>query len=82
MPCATLSQAELAELRRIQDVIRMGHVKSVEVEKIVLDQGETPKLEDALVIDCSGRGLRPIEGLNVFDGDTLNLMLVRICSPA
>lgn len=79
--CATLSQAELAELRRIRDVIRMGHVRSVEVSKVVLDQGETDKEEDALVIDCSARGLRPIEGLKVFQGDTLNILLVRICSP-
>jgi hypothetical protein len=59
--CATLSQAELAELRRIHDVIRMGHVKSVEVDKIVLDQGETPKLEDALVIDMA-----KVKGKNPF----------------
>jgi len=79
--CATLSQAELAELRRIDDIVRMGRVKSVEEDRIVLEEGETGKEEDALVIDCSARGLRPIEGLKVFDGDTLNILLVRVCSP-
>jgi hypothetical protein len=79
--CATLSQAELAELRRIPDIVRMGHVRSVEADKIILDEGETGKEQDALVIDCSARGLRPVEGLKVFEGDTVNILLVRICSP-
>jgi hypothetical protein len=79
--CATLSKAELAELRRIENIVRMGHVISMTTDKIILDAGESDKEEDALVIDCSARGLRPIDGLKVFDGDVLNLLLVRICSP-
>lgn len=79
--CATLSQAELAELRRIENIVRMGHVRSVTKNQILLDEGESAKKEDALVIDCSARGLRSIDGLNVFDRDVLNLLLVRICSP-
>jgi len=79
--CATLSQLELAELRRIHDVVRMGHVRSVEVDRIILDAGETNKEQDALIVDCSARGLRPIEGLQVFDGVTVNILQVRICSP-
>lgn len=79
--CATLSQAELAELRRIENIVRMGHVIAVEMDRIILDDGEMIKDEDALVIDCSARGLRPVDGLKVFDGEVLNILMVRICSP-
>jgi len=79
--CATLSQLELAELRRIHDVVRMGHVRSIEVDRIILDEGETIKEQDALIVDCSARGLRPIEGTKVFEGGTVNILQVRICSP-
>gem|GEM_PF-2087695 len=35
---ATVSQAELAELRRIQGIVRLGHVISIEPSQINLDQ--------------------------------------------
>ncbi|MBK4739105.1 hypothetical protein [Noviherbaspirillum pedocola] len=79
--CATLSQAELAELRRICDIVRLGRVISIDEDRIILEQGETDKKKDAVVIDCSAQGLRPVEGLNVFDGSTVNLLLVRVCHP-
>ena len=40
--CAILSQAELTELRRIEDVVRMGHVHTVEPGRMTLD-GRNPR---------------------------------------
>src|SRR5262249_53680612 len=40
--CATVTQPELAELRRIRHVIRLGRVKRIERDMIVLQQGEVP----------------------------------------
>ena len=40
--CAVVSQAELAQLRRIEDVVRMGHVKVIDPTQIVLNQGTVP----------------------------------------
>ena len=37
--CAIVSQPELAQLRRIDDVVRMGHVRALEPGRIVLDDG-------------------------------------------
>jgi len=36
--CAVVSDAELAQLRRVTKVIRKGHVKAIEADRIVLDQ--------------------------------------------
>ena len=54
--CAILSQAELTELRRIEDVVRMGHVQSVEPGRITLEGGTRDIDRSALFIDCSADG--------------------------
>lgn len=80
--CAVVSQAELAQLRRIEDVVRMGHVKAIEPAQIVLDRGRVPTDAETLYIDCSaGAIVKPPPGLPVFDGDHINLLMVRWCQP-
>src|ERR1700742_488093 len=38
--CATVTGAELEQLRRIDDIVRMGHLLRIEAGKMVLDGGE------------------------------------------
>ena len=57
--CAILSQAELEALRRIDDVVRMGHVQSIEPGRITLDGGTRDIDGSALYIDCTRRRFRP-----------------------
>ena len=40
-------------LRRIRNVIRMGHVRRIEPGRMILDQGEVPLADGALIIDCA-----------------------------
>jgi NAD(P)-binding Rossmann-like domain len=80
--CAILSQAELAELRRIEDVVRMGHVLSVEPGRITLEEGTRDLDRSALYIDCSADGLAHREPTTVFDGDHISLQTIRTCQPA
>jgi hypothetical protein len=40
--CAIVSQAELEQLRRIEDIVRLGHLRSVHPTQIVLEQGALP----------------------------------------
>ena len=56
--CAILSHAELDELRRIEDVVRMGHVQSLEPGRVTLDGGTLDIDGSALYIDCSRRRFR------------------------
>ena len=79
--CAVVSQAELAQLGRIEDVVRLGHVRSVEPTWIVLDEGTVPAEHDTLYIDCSASAIVMPPALPVFDGDRINLLLVRTCQP-
>lgn len=77
--CATVSQAELAALKTVTNVIRMGRVKRIAQTEIVLDDGTIPTSPGTVHIDCTADGLerRPI--VPIFDGDRITLQTVRTC---
>lgn len=79
--CATVSQAELRELRRIRNVVRLGRVKAIEATRIVLAQGSREIEPGWLVVDCSAAGITTAPALPVFDGGRINLLVVRTCQP-
>jgi NAD(P)-binding Rossmann-like domain len=79
--CAIVSQAELEQLRRIEDIVRLGHLRSVHPTQIVLEQGALPADPDTLYIDCSAGALQMPPALPVFDRDHINLLMVRWCQP-
>ena len=81
--CATVSQAELRELRRIRQVIRMGRVRRIEPGRVLLEQGAIDGLPGELFIDCSACAIPARPGMPVFAGDeAIHLQLVRTCAPA
>jgi hypothetical protein len=54
---AIVGEAELALLRRVTDVVRLGHVRRIERDRIVLDHGTVPTDARALHVHCAARGL-------------------------
>src|SRR5580658_7313442 len=54
---AILSESELRLLRQVGDVVRMGHVRRIERDEIVLDQGRVPTDERTIHVHCAARGL-------------------------
>jgi hypothetical protein len=54
---AVISEAELALLRRIEDVVRLGHVRRIERDEIVLDAGSVPTTGATVHVHCASRGL-------------------------
>jgi hypothetical protein len=79
--CAIVSLAELAELRRITDVVRMGHVQAIDRDGVALDDGTLPMAGKPLYIDCTAVGLGRGGVTRVFDGDRITLQTVRTCQP-
>jgi hypothetical protein len=79
--CGTVSRDELALLRRIGDVVRLGRLRAIEATRIVLDDGELAAPDDTLYVDCSASAIQPLPGLPVFDGSRVNLFMVRFCQP-
>lgn len=58
----TLARWELALLRTIEHVVRLGHVLAVEQRRLVCATGTVSIAPDALVVHCAGSGLprRPL----------------------
>jgi hypothetical protein len=79
--CAIASDAELVQLRRIDNVVRMGHVRSIEAGRVTLDGGTLQTAASALYIDCTAVGLGRGDVTDVFAGDRITLQTVRTCQP-
>jgi hypothetical protein len=79
--CAVVSPAELAELQRIKDIVRLGHLRAVAPTRIDLDQGSRAADPDTLYIDCSASAVVQPPPVPVFDGGRINLLMVRWCQP-
>ncbi|MEK8051444.1 NAD(P)-binding protein [Ideonella sp. DXS22W] len=75
---ATVSLAELAELRRIHQVIRLGHVQALDAEAMVLDQGRVPVAPGTLFIDCTASAVRVKPLQPVFQPGRIVPQLVRV----
>lgn len=54
---ALVSESELALLRRIDDVVRMGRVQAIEPGEIVLDTGRVATDARSVHVHCAARGL-------------------------
>jgi hypothetical protein len=79
--CATVSQDELASLRRIQDVVRLGRVVHIAADRIVLQDGSIPADGGQVYVDCSAAGLRLAPARPVFADGLITLQQVRACQP-
>ncbi len=77
--CATVTRAELEQLRRITDVVRMGHLLRVDANKMVLDGGTVAMDAPALYIDCTADGAEKVPATDVFDRGRITLQSVRGC---
>lgn len=80
--CAILSDGELEQLRRIGNVVRMGHVTSIDADEIHLDHGTVPVGPSTLHVDCSAAGIPTHPSTPIFDGNRITLQWVRTCQPA
>ena len=63
---AIVSQAELAQLRRIHGIVRLGHVKTIDARQMQLEHGSIPMTPDTLVVDCSAAGIPSLASVPVW----------------
>ncbi len=77
--CATVTQAELEQLRRIENVVRLGHVRRIEPDTILLDDGTVPTSTETLHVHCAADGLARRPAVPVFNRDAITLQALRAC---
>jgi NAD(P)-binding Rossmann-like domain len=79
---ATISTGEIDELRRITDVIRMGRVRAIEPDALVLDGGRIVMEPDTLYIDCTASAVEIRPSIPIFQDRLVTLQIVRVPQPA
>jgi hypothetical protein len=77
-----LSSRELRAVRQIEDVVRLGRVRRIEPDRIVLETGEVATTTDVLHVDCTALGLRDAPATPIFQPGRIVLQQVRQLSPS
>ena len=77
--CATVTKMELAQLRRIKNIVRKGRVKRITQDTIELAHGTIATSRLHLHVDCSADGLANRPAVPVFQGNRLVLQSLRTC---
>ncbi len=75
---ATISTHEVEGLQSIERVVRLGRVRRIETQGVVLDQGKLSGGRDAVYVDCTAEGLRPTVTRPIFEPGRITLQYVTI----
>jgi hypothetical protein len=70
---ATVSLGELARMRSVDRVVRLGHVARIDAETITLEGGSAPTSPDHLHVHCASAGLSDNPPRPVFTDDMIIL---------
>ncbi len=76
-----LSAHELEAVRQIKDVVRLGHVRRIEADRILLERGEAATESGVVNVDCTALGLNNAPGTPIFQPGRIVLQQVRHLSP-
>ena len=74
---AIMSEAELELVRSVTQIIRMGHIKRIEPQRILLEEGEIPTSPKSLHLHCAAAGLGFVDTVPVFSPDRITLQPTR-----
>lgn len=77
---ATVTAAELEQLRRIEDVVRLGHVRRIGRDAIELEDGTVATSAGRLHVHCATAGLNLAPAVPIFGDDRIALQPIRFGS--
>ncbi|MGA8247134.1 MAG: NAD(P)-binding protein [Nocardioides sp.] len=77
----TLATWELEALRSIEDVVRLGHIRSVEPGRLRLTEGSVGVAPDALVVHCAASGLKTPPLVPIWAPSAITLQPIRAGFP-
>ena len=78
---AILSDVELEQLRTVENVIRAGHVRRIQTDRIVLDEDEIATSAQRLYVDCTADGLPQPPPRPIFESKRITIQQMRETSP-
>jgi len=77
----TLGAWELDLLRTVEDVVRLGHVRRVTEDEVVLERGVVPLAPGSVVVHCAASGLAYPPLVPVWGPDAIRIQTVRAGFP-
>jgi hypothetical protein len=77
----TLAQWELDQLRTIENVVRLGHLRRVERTRLVFGEGEVAMAKDAVVVHCAASGLQYPPLVPIWAPEAITLQPIRTGFP-
>ena len=77
--CATVTHAELEQLRRIKNIVRLGRVQRIGASSIVLDGGSIDTDGKTLHVNCTADGLERRPVVPIWQPGKITLQSVRTC---
>ena len=77
----TLGLWELELLRTIENVVRLGHIRSVSKDEIVLEQGSVRLPPNSVVVHCAAAGLQYPPLVPIWGEDKIRLQTIRAGFP-
>lgn len=77
----TLGRWELAQLRGLERVVRLGHIRRADPGRITLDQGSVEIADDAVVVHCAASGLQNPPLVPVWGAAAITVQPVRAGFP-
>ena len=77
----TVSMAELERLREVRDLVRMGHVQTIEPGRLTLAGGALAAPDNSLYVDCTARALGHSDTWPIFTDERIALQMIRLYQP-
>ena len=77
----TLAEWELARLRSVENVVRLGHIRRVDRGQITLTGGTVATAPDAVVVHCAASGLKHPPRVPIWGAEAITLQPVRAGFP-
>jgi hypothetical protein len=74
---ATCNVAEVEALRCIRSVVRLGRVRRIDRDRIVLDEGSIPTSPRHIHVHCAAPGLTIAPGVPIFTSERVTLQPIR-----
>lgn len=77
----TVGAWELELLRSVEDVIRLGHLRRVQNDRLTFDDGTVPIGPRTLIVDCAGEGMRGRPPVPIWQPDVIVPQVVQAGLP-
>jgi len=77
----TLGRWELDQLRTIENVVRLGHIRTATRGRLELTEGSVGLADDAVVVDCAADGLKRPVRVPIWGADAITPQPIRAGFP-